>query len=87
MTMTTEISEHILNYIKITSDKGKRLTLHLIVLLLKAFQTFMKDNPPSEVCNVETSRDFGELVQKRNALRNALNIIFIRKVKLISIAV
>lgn len=84
MTMTTGISEHILNYKKITSDRGKRLILHLIVLILKTFQTSMKDN---EVFTVETSTNFGKLVEKQNALRNVLNIIFIRKVKIIFIVV
>lgn len=44
----------------------------------------MKD---SEVFTVETSIHFSKLVEKQNALRNVLNIIFIRKVKIIFIFV
>ena len=40
------------------------------------FQISMKD---SEVFHVETSTNFGKLVNRRNALRNVLNIVFIRK--------
>lgn len=42
--VTTRVSECTLKYIKITSDKEKKLLLHLIVLILKTFQTSMKDN-------------------------------------------
>lgn len=78
---TTRISEHTLNYTKIISDREKRLMLHLIVLILKTFQTSMKD---SEVFNVDTSTNFGKLIKKQNALRNVLNIIFIRNVNFYS---
>lgn len=55
------LSIKILNYIKITTDREKRLVLLLIVLILKTFQTSMK---ASEVFNVETSTHFGKLVKK-----------------------
>lgn len=84
MTMTTGICEHISNYIKITSDREKRLMLYLIVLNLKTFQTSMKD---SEVFHVETSTDFGKLVKIQNTLSNVLNVLFIRKVKMTFTAV
>lgn len=80
----TGISEHIINFVKITSDREKRLILHLIVLILKMSQTSTK---ASEVFNVETSTNFGKLVKKQNAPRNVLNIIFTRKVKIIFIVV
>lgn len=84
MRMTIGISEHILSCKKITSDRARRLILYLIVLILKTFQNSMKD---SEVFTVETSIHFSKLVEKQNALRNVLNIIFIRKVKIIFIFV
>lgn len=84
MTMITGISEHIINFVKITSDREIELILHLIMLILKMFQTSTK---ASEVFNVETSTNFGKLVKKQNAPRNVLNIIFTRKVKIIFIVV
>lgn len=83
MTKITGISKHIINSVKITSDREKRLILHLIVLILKMFQTSTK---AGEVFNVETSTNFSKLVKKQNASRNVLNI-FTRKVKVIFIVV
>lgn len=60
------ISEHILNYTKIISDREKRLMLHLIVLILKTFQTSMKD---CEVFNADTSTNFAKLIKKQNPLK------------------
>lgn len=79
--VATRVSERTLNYIKITSDKEKKLLLHLIVLILKTFQTSMKDNLPVMCSNVETSTKFGQFVKKRNVVRNVLNTTFMRKVK------
>ena len=42
---TTEIFEHTLSHIKITSDKERKIILHLIVLILKMFQHYMKGYP------------------------------------------
>ena len=54
---TTGIFEHILNHIKITSDKERRIILALIVLILKMFQHYMKGYPYK--WSVETSANFG----------------------------
>lgn len=62
MTMITGISKHIINFVKITSDREKRFILHLIVLILKMFQTSMK---AGEVFNVETSTNLVNLLRDK----------------------
>lgn len=62
MTMITGISKHIINFVKITSDREKRFILHLIVLILKMFQTSTK---AGEVFNVETSTNLVNLLRDK----------------------